>query len=328
VHSVLGALLLEGRLGLGFFGLLLASLLLIQYHSHIPPGLAGVLVPAEILFPAQIVVVLVFWLLTAWLSRTLDSLKIWFAEAQARKTRIDRLRAVGALAAGLSHEFATPLNTAQLRLSRLGRTRGLEDNEDLRTAIEELDRCGDILRHMAGAQLHPDRLHLEVVDLDALVRQVCASVATVHDEATIRVLGDGRGPKRVLVPTVAFSQALINLVDNSIESGGRESEVEIVVQRNGSRAELSVQDRGSGWPEVVRRHLGEPFVTTKPEGIGLGLYYVHSLAEAIGAELTLDDREFGGAVAKISLPIVPTATAAERGATMSIQSPEWRAQNG
>jgi two-component system sensor histidine kinase RegB len=328
VHSVLGALLLEGRLGLGFFGLLLASLLLIQSNSHIPPGLAGVLVPATILFPAQIVVVLVFWILTAWLSRTLDSLKIWFAEAQARKTRIDRLRAVGALAAGLSHEFATPLNTAQLRLSRLGRTRGLEDDEDLRTAIEELERCGDILRHMAGAQLHPDRLHLEVVDLDNLVRQVCASIATVHDEATIRFLGDGRGPKRVLVPTVAFSQALINLVDNSIESGGRDSEVEIVVQRNGSRAELSVQDRGSGWPEVVRRHLGEPFVTTKPEGIGLGLYYVHSLAEAIGAELTLDDREFGGAVAKISLPIVPTATAAERGAPITIQTPNWRPQNG
>lgn len=328
VHSVLGALLLEGRLGLGFFGLLLASLILIQFNSHIPAGLAGTLVPATILFPAQIVVVLVFWLLTAWLSRTLDSLKVWFAEAQARKTRIDRLRAVGALAAGLSHEFATPLNTAQLRLSRLGRTRGLEADEDLRTAIEELDRCGDILRHMAGAQLHPDRLHLEVVDLDALVRQVCASVATVHDEATIRFLGDGRGPKPVLVPTVAFSQALINLVDNSIESGGRESEVEIVVQRNGSRAELSVQDRGSGWPEVVRRHLGEPFVTTKPEGIGLGLYYVHSLAEAIGADLTLADREFGGAVAKISLPLVPTVTAAERSAPMSIQTPNWRPQNG
>jgi len=313
VHTVLGALLLQGRLGLAFFGLLLASLVLIQTNSHIPPGLSGALVPANILFPAQIVVALVFWILTAWLSRTLDHFKIWFAEAEERKTRIDRLRAVGALAAGLSHEFATPLNTAQLKLSRLARKHGLEEDDDLLTAAEELNRCGDILRHMAGSQLHPDRLPLEVVDLDALVRQVYESVASVYEDATIRFLGDGRGPKPVLVPTVAFSQALINLVDNSIESGGHEGVIEIVVQRNGTRAELSVQDRGSGWPEVVRRHLGEPFVTTKSEGIGLGLYYVHSLAEAIGAELTLDDREFGGAVAKISLPIVPTATTAEAG---------------
>ena len=328
VHTVLGALLLEGRLGLAFFGLLLASFVLIQANSHIPPGLAGTLVPANILFPAQLVVVLIFWILTTWLSRTLDSFKIWFAEAQERKTRIDRLRAVGALAAGLSHEFATPLNTAQLKLSRLARRHGLEADEDLRTAVEELERCGDILRHMAGSQLHPDRLPLEIVDLDALVRQVCESVATVHEEATIRFLSDGRGSKRVLVPTVAFSQALINLVDNAIESGGSGGEVEVVVVRNGTRAELSVQDRGSGWPEVVRRHLGEPFVTTKPEGIGLGLYYVHSLAEAIGAELTLDDREFGGAVAKLSLPIVPTAATAETHAPITIQTPNWRPQNG
>ncbi|MAG30017.1 MAG: hypothetical protein CL908_03875 [Deltaproteobacteria bacterium] len=337
VHSVLGALLLGDRLGFIFFGLLLGCLGLIQQTSHIPPGLAGTLVPATILFPAQLVVVLVFWILTAWLSNTLDNLKGWFAEAQQRKTRIDRLRAVGALAAGLSHEFATPLNTAQLRLSRLGRQHDLADDEDLCTAIEELDRCGEILRHMAGSQLQPDRLTLEVVDLDALVRQVCASISGVHEEATIRLLGDGRGSKRVLVPTVAFSQALINLVDNSIESGGREGEVEIVVQRTGTRAELSVQDRGSGWPEVVRRHLGEPFVTTKPEGVGLGLYYVHSLTQAIGAELTLDDREFGGAVAKISLPIVPAGSPDETGPEASlsvsvraptVRAPDWRPQNG
>ena len=328
VHSVLGALLLEGRLGLAFFGLLLGCLVLIQLNGQIPPGLAGTQVPANILFPAQIVVVLVFWILTAWLSSTLDSLKSWFGEAQERKTRIDRLRAVGALAAGLSHEFATPLNTAQLKLTRIARAHGLQEDEDLRTAIEELERCGDILRHMAGSQLQPDRLALEVVDLDALVRQVVESVSTVYEEATIRFLGDGRGPKRVLLPTVAFSQALINLVDNSIESGGRAGEIEIVVTRQGTRAELAVQDRGSGWPEVVRRHLGEPFVTTKPEGIGLGLYYVHSLAAAIGAELTLEDREFGGARARISLPLVPTASAAEQTGPTSIQAPDWRPQHG
>lgn len=326
VHSVLGALLLEGRLGLILFIMVLANLGLIQLNSHIPPGLEGALVPATILFPAQIVVTLVFWILTAWLSRTLDNLTSFWTQAQERKTRIDRLRAVGALAAGLSHELATPLNTAQLKLARLARTKGLEDDEDLSAAIEELDRCGSVLRHMAGSQLQPDRLSLEIVDLSALMQQLCESMGRVHEEATIRFLNDGRGPKNVLIPTVAFSQALINLVDNSIESGGAKGVIEIVVQRNGNRAELCVQDRGSGWPEVVRRHLGEPFVTTKPEGVGLGLYYVHSLAAAIGAELTLEDREFGGAIARISLPIVPVGSVAE--GERSIQTTDWRPQNG
>jgi len=328
VHSVLGALLLEGRLGLTFFAILVGSLAFIQWNSHIPPGLTGAQLPANILFPAQIVVALIFWILTAWLSRTLDDLTTWFAQAQERKTRIDRLRAVGALAAGLSHEFATPLNTAQLKLTRIARAHDLDEDEDLRTAMEELERCAAVLRHMAGSQLQPDRLALEVVDLDVLVRQVCESVATAHDAATIRFLSDGRGPKRVMLPTVAFSQALINLVDNSVDSGGPESEVEIVVSRVGTRAELRVQDRGSGWPEVVRRHLGEPFVTTKPEGVGLGLYYVHSLVEAIGAILTLEDREFGGAVAIISLPLIPATSPAEVVRPAASHSTGWRPRAG
>ena len=82
-----------------------------------------------------------------------------------RKTRIDRLRAVGALAAGLSHEFATPLNTAKLKLARLGRTHDLGDDADLDTAAEALDRCEEILRRMAGSQLEAAGLQLEVVDV-------------------------------------------------------------------------------------------------------------------------------------------------------------------
>ena len=50
-------------------------------------------------------------------------------------------------------------------------------------------------------------------------------------------------------------------------------------------------------------HLGEPFVTTKPKGVGLGLYFVHSLSEAVGAELNLADRPEGGAMAQILLPV-------------------------
>ena len=324
VHSVLGALLLQGRFGVFFFATLIGCLGLIQAYGQIPPGLAGSLTPPTILFPAQIVVTLVFWILTAWLSGTLDSMKEFFSATQVRKTRIDRLRAVGALAAGLSHELATPLNTAQLKLKRLARNPSLESDPELNAAIEELERCGDVLRHMAGSQLQPDRLSLEVIDLDPLVRQVCESVAGVHENATIRFLGDGRGPKSALIPPVAFSQALINLVDNSIESGGEHSEVEIVIQRSGAHVELSVQDRGSGWPDVVRRHLGEPFVTTKPEGVGLGLYFVHSLAQAIGAELTLEDREFGGAVARMTLPLVLTGTASETETETSTTAPEGR----
>lgn len=304
LHSVLGAMLLEGRQGLLLFGIMVTSLALIQANSHIPPALEGALLPARILFPAQFVIALSFWILTAWLSRTLTSLQHHASLARDRQIRIDRLRAVGALAAGLSHELATPLNTAQMRLSRLARHAGLAEQPDLVTAREELERCGEVLRHMAGSQLEPERLALEVVDIAQLARQVCRSISTVNDDVPIHFVWEGRGVGRAVVPSVAFSQALINLIENAIEAGGASAGVDVAVQAGTDHVDLVVADRGEGWPAMVRSHLGEPFVTTKPHGVGLGLYYVHSLAEAIGASLTLEDREGGGAIARLSLPAV------------------------
>ena len=109
---------------------------------------------------------------------------------------------------------------------------------------------------------------------------------------------------------MAFSQAVLNLIDNALQSGGPQQPVEVVVGSDRGRVEVTVLDRGEGWPEVVRRHLGEPFITTKPDGVGLGLYYVHTLAQALGAELYLENRESGGASARISMIALPLATAA------------------
>lgn len=302
VHSVLGAMLLPWRRGLFFFGLLLLCVIGIQVYAQIPPGLEGSLLPWSILFPAQFLVALVFWILTAWLSRTLTAFRAHLSEATVQKTRIDRLRAVGALAAGLSHEIATPLNTAQLRLARLARSKNLGQDSDLVTAQEELDRCAEVLHRMAGSQLQPERLSLEVTNLSRLAGRVCHSIGNENPQAPVRLRVEGRSPYRVIVPSVAFSQGLMNLIDNAIQSGGGEEPVDVVVHGGTSHVDISVSDRGDGWPAIVKSHLGEPFVTTKPNGVGLGLYYVHSLVEAIGAKLHLEDRDTGGATARISLP--------------------------
>ncbi len=304
VHSVLGAMLLEGRFSWIFFSLLILCLVGLQVYPHIPPGLEVRRLPARVLFPAQLLIALVFWILTAWLSRTLNSLQMQFAFLRERRTRIDRLRAVGALAAGLSHEFATPLNTAQLRLSRLARKRQLTDDVDVAATREALDRCEEVLRRMSGSQLEPERLLLEDVDVAELVEQVCDTVSRVHEDITLHTAIDHRGSRRVLLPSVAFSQAILNLIDNALESGGNDKPIEVIVRGRGNRVEVVGLDHGPGWPQVVRSHIGEPFVTTKPDGVGLGLYYVHSLSEALGAEFSLEDRPEGGAMVRISLPTI------------------------
>jgi two-component system sensor histidine kinase RegB len=301
-HAGLGAILLEGPTGVAFLWILIASLFGVQLLSHIPPGLADARLEPLVLFPAQLLVATSFWLLSRWLSRMLNSMQRHFAALRERQGRIDRLAAIGALAAGLSHELATPLNTAMLALERVGRKHRLEEAPEVRDASEALDRCEDVLRHMAGAQLRPEGLELEHVDLIDLAATVCSSAEASGGGGKVRFFSTGRAPAEVLLPAIPFTQALLNLIENAQEASAPGADVEIALRAERDWVTLEVRDRGEGWPEVVRAHLGEPFVTTRVGGVGLGLYYVWTLMSALGGELTLEDRPGGGATAKLRLP--------------------------
>ena len=310
-HAGLGALLLEGRVSLGFFWSLVACLAFVQAFGHVPPGLELTRVSPAVLFPAQFLVAGVFWLFTTWLSHTLAALQAHVHARRQEQGRIDRLRAVGALAAGLSHEFATPLNTAMLKLERLSRKLDLHGDPALDEATEALARCEEVLRQMAGSQLRPDALRLEVEDVGDLVEKVCAGLRAEDPAVPLRFRRE-RGPALVLVPAVAFTQAVLNLVDNALEESSPDAPVEVEVRATPERVSVEVRDRGPGWPEIVRAHLGEPFVTTRPGGVGLGLYFAYTLAETMGGTLELDEPAGGGAIARLVLPAAPDLPAEAR----------------
>lgn len=307
-HAGLGALLLEGRVSLAFFWSLVGCLAFVQAFGHVPPGLADARVAPAVLFPAQFLVAGVFWLFTSWLSHTLEALQAQVHARREERGRIDRLRAVGSLAAGLSHEFATPLNTAMLKLERLTRKPDLEGDTSLADAREALARCGDILRQMAGSQLRPDGLRLEVADVADLVEQVCAGLRAEEPTVPLRFWRErGRAPALVVLPAIAFTQAVLNLVENALEESTPETPVDVEVRATLERVEVIVRDHGPGWPAIVRTHLGEPFVTTRPGGVGLGLYFAYTLAETVGGVLELDDAPGGGAIARLVLPVANDA---------------------
>ena len=301
-HAGLGGLLLEGRVSVAFLWILIASLVGIQALSHIPPGLHRARLEPVVLFPAQLLVATSFWLLSRWLSGTLNSMQRHFSALRDRQGRIDRLAASGALAAGLSHELATPLNTAMLALERVGRKHRLEDTPELRDASDALDRCEDVLRHMAGSQLQPEGLELERVDLAELAGRVCASAEASGDRLQVSFHSAGRTEAGVLLPVIPFTQALLNLIENAQEASAPGSGIEVALRSERDWVTLEVRDRGEGWPDVVRAHLGEPFITTRAGGVGLGLYYVWTLMSALGGDLTLEDRPGGGAIARLRLP--------------------------
>jgi len=95
--------------------------------------------------------------------------------------------------------------------------------------------------------------------------------------------------------------ALVNLALNGIDAAGRGGTVWLSAVQIGSQIVLAIDDSGEGPPESVRESLHEPFVTSKPEGIGLGLAVAQAVAEEHGGTLAWE-RADGRTRFAISLP--------------------------
>jgi C4-dicarboxylate-specific signal transduction histidine kinase len=115
------------------------------------------------------------------------------------------------------------------------------------------------------------------------------------DEALRAVNGD-----RVFIEVI-LSNLLANALDATEER--QNAIIEIAASRSGKAIHLSVDDNGRGMSEQIRRDLFKAFVTSKTEGLGVGLAVSRSLAEACGGELRLAESSLGGAKFELVLPI-------------------------
>lgn len=304
VHACLGALLLNGWRSAANLVALAFSIGSVTLAALHPPALPVFPTPVSVELPSLLLVALVIWGFTSWMTSTLGEHRRLLLNLKEHQERGDRLRAAGALAAGFSHEFSSPLNTLKLRLGRLGRSAVDEDNPDLVAALNAADQCESVLRKMIGRRLEPGQLRMEQVELGPLVQRVCSSWGAGVRSPTVTLRGGGVS---MVLPPLALTQALLNLLDNAAEAMEGVSElgtlVHVELDASESIARIAVMDRGPGWPAIVRENVGQPFVTTKSDGTGLGLYNAHALAVALGGRLHLEDRPNGGAVAAFVLPV-------------------------
>jgi signal transduction histidine kinase len=141
----------------------------------------------------------------------------------------------------------------------------------------------------------------ELADLEALTREV--ALEAIQEGAAIRLsAADERLPVEA-VPA-ALRSALANLIVNAAEASPGGSSVEVRVFSDGSDGVVTVEDRGPGLPEDVRRKLYAPHVTTKIGGSGMGLFLARQMIVGMhGGSLAVTDREGGGTRAEVRVPL-------------------------
>ncbi|NBW85378.1 MAG: sensor histidine kinase, partial [Planctomycetia bacterium] len=219
----------------------------------------------------------------------------------------ERQRLLGQLAAGFAHELRNAITGARLAIDLHRRRchppagRGAED-DGLAVAVRQLGIVEEEVRGLLALG-QPAGAAAAAVSLD--VAEVCAEV---RDLTTPRCVHVGvclecDVPAGIVVVgrREALRAALVNLALNGIDAAGPGGTVRIVADRAHDRLRLVVEDSGPGPPPELADTLHEPFVTGKPEGIGLGLAVVKAVAEEHGGELSWS-RSDGLTRFAISLP--------------------------
>ena len=226
-----------------------------------------------------------------------------------------RLSAAGQMMAALTHELSQPLTAAANSVNAARRELAKGDHQSASTVWDVLGEAGEqILR--AG---HIMRRLREFVSRGETEKRV-ERVSTMVEEASAFAL-TGPGALGVLVrlhfepnalhvlgDRVQIQQVLVNLIRNAIEAMEASSRRELDVTAtllDGRMVKIAVADSGPGLADGIAGKLFEPFVSTKPNGMGLGLSICRSIVEEHGGRLHCETNTGGGTVFRFTVPAAP-----------------------
>ena len=242
--------------------------------------------------------------------------KVAELEAQRRQAEVahlSRVSMLGELSGSLAHELNQPLTAILSNAQAAQRflAAGTENVEEVRAILEDIvaedKRAGEVIRRLR-LLLKKGEIRLEALDTNQIVNEalrVLRSDLINHGVATSTEIEPGL--PRVRGDRVQIEQVLLNLVTNACDAmaGAEAAERRLLVRAyaaNGNGVQVSVVDRGCGLPASDVDRVFEPFVTTKKDGMGLGLAVCRTIIAAHGGRLWATNNDERGASFHFTLP--------------------------
>ncbi|MGA8260504.1 MAG: PAS domain S-box protein [Arenicellales bacterium] len=217
----------------------------------------------------------------------------------------DRLSTMGEMTTEIAHELNQPLTaiatTADVLVERarcMPGGKGVELSEALGEIRDQAHRAARIIKHLRtfARRREPD---FAPVGLDRIIESALSLVGIEARSGGVTIDTSLRGPVIVEADSVLVEQLIVNLARNAVEAmvstGVEAPRMRIAAMESNGSAEVTIADNGPGLSGSTMEHLFEPFYTTKPDGMGLGLAICRSIVEAHGGTIWADASPEGGA---------------------------------
>ncbi|HYA18163.1 MAG TPA: ATP-binding protein [Bryobacteraceae bacterium] len=221
--------------------------------------------------------------------------------AEAAMRRADRLAALGQLSAGLAHELRNPLGSIKGSADLLARSASADPmTKELAGIISsEVDRTNSLVTRFLdfARPLEPRR---ETVDVTAVIDRAAdrAKVQPVREY-------DPSLPPMSIDPTL-MEQVFLNLLSNAAQASQPGAPITVRTRKLDGQAEIAVIDRGCGIPADKIDTIFNPFVTTRRDGVGLGLAIVARIVDGHGGKMTVESEPGKGSTFRVVLPLEPS----------------------
>ena len=235
-------------------------------------------------------------------------------EAEEAVRRSDRLAALGQLAAGLAHELRNPLGTIRASAEMLNRSVASENEVAREVAgfiAEEVDRTNSLVTRFLDF-VRPLELRRAPADLAQVLDR---SVTMVEREAAAREVTVYKNYSPDIPPfpldAELMERVFYNLLVNAAQATAPGGAVTIKARPVADNAEVSVIDRGQGIEPKMLDSIFNPFFTTKPDGVGLGLAICSKIVDQHGGKIVVESEPAKGSVFRVYLPMREDASSSK-----------------
>jgi signal transduction histidine kinase len=228
-------------------------------------------------------------------------------QSQQALVRSEKLGLAGLMAAQVAHDIRNPLSSIkmQTQIVRGRLPKGADEEAALGAVLHDIAQVESVIQDLLELA-RPGVMRIEPTDINAVVRDVLQQLGPQLTHRKIVVgLRLAEGLPRIPLDVVRFKRALVNILVNASDALPTGGDVEVMTRTGADNEtiEIEVADDGPGIDPAVLDKVFDPFVSTKRDGIGLGLVNVQSVVQSHGGSITLTPRQPHGTRAVIRLPV-------------------------